>query len=475
MGGVAPDKHGMSIYRRLRFSLPAASACWTPAARLAARLVLVSICAGAVCSGVGMPTAAGAAAGCGALGTPSHAVASRLDSGDRTVRLDACGRRFVIDGARSIGADVRRVDRGRLPAALDRTFELESLPGSPHTLYLDFDGATVEGSAFNQNYDFPVLVAPPFSLSPPADTSFTENELAAIQQAWQVVAEDFAPFDLNVTTRVPDADDLSRTSADDPAWGLSVVATTSAVPLQQVCRCGGLAYVDVAGQIGAERDQHQPAFVFGAVTSVGVGEAISHEVGHMFGLLHDGTSTSPYFRGIEPWAPIMGTGYNEPVTQWSSGEYADANNRQDDVSLIGAYTGFRRDDHADTPVNATPLSFTRSMRGVISARTDVDVFSFEASGRVRLRVRVQDRKADLDVGLRILDAQGNTVATVQEITRSTDASIADGLGATWRAELSPTTATYYALVDGVGSRSDQEGEAYSDYGSLGQYGIRVRR
>src|SRR5262245_42335430 len=72
-----------------------------------------------------------------------------------------------------------------------------SLPGAPATLYLDFDG----------HHEF--LWGTHFNVDTPAyDTdgdpsSFSAAEQSAIQSIWQQVAEDYAPFNLNVTTVDP--------------------------------------------------------------------------------------------------------------------------------------------------------------------------------------------------------------------------------------------------------------------------------
>ncbi len=84
-----------------------------------------------------------------------------------------------------------------------------------------------------------------------------------------------------------------------------------------------------------------------------VAEAISHEAGHNMGLLHDGTSSTGYYTGqgsgATGWAPIMGVGYYSRWSQWSKGEYAGANNVQDDyVVMQGNGLPIRLDDHGDS-------------------------------------------------------------------------------------------------------------------------------
>src|SRR5690606_36575395 len=82
-------------------------------------------------------------------------------------------------------------------------------------------------------------------------------------------------------------------------------------------------------------------------------EVGSHEVGHTLGLSHDGRTTpvEEYFgghgSGDTGWAPIMGVGYYQPVAQWSKGEYASANQLQDDLNIITSNNnnvGYRADD-----------------------------------------------------------------------------------------------------------------------------------
>ena len=68
-----------------------------------------------------------------------------------------------------------------------------------------------------------------------------------------------------------------------------------------------------------------------------VAEAASHEAGHNLSLSHDATGSSSYYSGhgsgAVSWGPLMGTGYNRNVSQWSRGEHSDASNTQDDTGI----------------------------------------------------------------------------------------------------------------------------------------------
>jgi hypothetical protein len=81
------------------------------------------------------------------------------------------------------------------------TFKLHSNPLATKSIYLDFDGYLIAaGSAWSTDFNGGQTInAPAWSID--ADpTSFNDAERAVIQGIWQRVAEDFAPFNINVTT-----------------------------------------------------------------------------------------------------------------------------------------------------------------------------------------------------------------------------------------------------------------------------------
>ena len=75
--------------------------------------------------------------------------------------------------------------------------QLHSNPGAAAKLFLDFDGHFQEVWSTYRN-----IQSPAFSLDADRST-FSGWELAAIHEIWATVAEDFAPFNIDVTTVEP--------------------------------------------------------------------------------------------------------------------------------------------------------------------------------------------------------------------------------------------------------------------------------
>ena len=73
---------------------------------------------------------------------------------------------------------------------------LHSRPGAPSVFYLDFNGGAVTNTYWT---DFS---AKPYSLDADPD-SFNEQEQSEIVNIWARVAEDYAPFDVDITTERP--------------------------------------------------------------------------------------------------------------------------------------------------------------------------------------------------------------------------------------------------------------------------------
>ncbi len=354
---------------------------------------------------------------------------------------------------------------------LAQTFLLSSLPGANQTIYLDFDGNTTTGTAWNNSYTAgAAIITPAYSIDSDT-TTFNPEELTAIQYIWQRVIEDYSPFNVNVTTKAPtDINDLIKSDPSDPRWGIRVVIGGSSTDWLGAS-AGGVAYIN-----SFNWNTDTPAFVFENQLGNGnekyTAEAISHEVGHTLGLNHDGriTPVEGYYAGQGAgdtgWAPIMGTGYYQNLTQWSKGEYAAANNTEDDLQIITSNNGFgyRVDDTGNTLATAKALSsngVSVSGSGIIERNTDVDFYSFVAgAGAINLNIDPASRGANLDILAELYSADG-TLITSSNPTSLLSANISTTL---------TTAGVYYLKIDGVGS-ADPLTTGYSDYGSLGQYSI----
>lgn len=397
------------------------------------------------------------------------------------LRVDAGGGVYVADNQRPVAGAVAA--KSSMPAtfAPSDAFILHSKPGSANRVYLDFNGHSFSGTAWGSGASYTAL-----AFSQDGDRStFSDTERAAIIEIWHRVAEDLAPFDIDVTTEEPASFD-SRTgrvviTEDQQANGAAMPSAGA----------GGVAYVNVFGASNYHT-YYSPALVYADNLGPNVGtyiaEASAHEFGHNLGLSHDGTASVSYYAGhgsgLVSWAPIMGNSYSNNVTQWSKGEYTGANQTQDDLAIIAGKLGYRADDHGNTVGAGTPLQVNADgtvdasnpeldphnllpqNKGTLNNAADVDVFTFNAgAGTVSFTVNpawdafyraTTRRGANVDVGLELLDAAGNVIASSEPATDTTatvTASVAGG--------------GYALRISGVGNAT----VPYSDYDSIGQYFI----
>lgn len=289
------------------------------------------------------------------------------------------------------------------------------------------------------------------------ETTFSDSEISTIQEIWARVAEDFAPFNVDVTTIDP------VNFSNGYAVRLAIGGNYSDWFGQAA---GGVAYIG-----GFTNSAPNVGYVFEDALGNGnaryVAEAASHEAGHLFGLLHQSTWVNgqlqdEYNSGNSAWAPIMGVGYYSSRTTWHNGPTNNGPTAyQDDVSrLAGAINGFglRADDYSSsfTAASSLPMSSgSVNFSGLIGSRTDVDIFLFNTSGGiVNFQMAVRQFGANLDGALEIQETNGYSQGVSDP---------GDSLGASLTANLNP--GWYFLVVRGSGQFGN------SSYGNMGQYTI----
>ena len=250
---------------------------------------------------------------------------------------------------------------------------LSSLPGAAATLFLDFDGHLDSSWGSYRNVSTPAFD------TDGNPSSFSDGELTAIRQIWQAVAEDYAPFNINVTTVQP------ASFADRVAQRVAIGGNGSWLGDQ----AGGVSYVDSF----TNPSLVNTSYVFPKNLANGywkyVADAASHEAGHAFGLEHisayDGAGRliNEYYSGPgDGRAPLMGDSYDAVRSVWWAGASTSAYTFQDDMNTIARLAngfGYRPDEYGNSVYTAAPLSpvgNTVSASGVIMIMSDVDYFSF---------------------------------------------------------------------------------------------------
>ena len=281
-------------------------------------------------------------------------------------------------GAQTIGED-NQIFTGLSPLPSD-PYKLHSRPGAAYTIYLDFTGANpVVNSPWNAGATFTM----------PAYSGTAQN----IKNIWMRVADAFAPFNVDVTTEPPVGGitahkaNFQRCIIGGNAY---MVADPLLVPAGTVesnnWYTGGTSYLAGATTpaLLAAYDEI-PCFVFPdppfVLTETQVAGAISHQLGHVFGLEHKGIVNTvetewalgrcskdgrfyfghgadlfgdPGKKGADAksWGPIMGLPvYGQNRQSWVSSWYAVYTLETYTYSVgTRVFTGF---DYTDNSSNRT--------------------------------------------------------------------------------------------------------------------------
>jgi subtilisin-like proprotein convertase family protein len=347
-------------------------------------------------------------------------------------------------------------------SALTNLPVLNSLAGAPVSVILKFDGYTDNDPgwiAFRDSGTGPI-VTPAFDLDGDA-TTFNTEELRQIEEIWYRVSEDFAPFNVNVTTVTPpvlnDFEHVMVVIGGDGDW---------APP------AGGWGAIN-----GFSTSSANTNYVFSELFSSPhqLASISSHESGHTFGLRHQstydssGTKLQEYNPGDANLAPLMGNGYGTiRDTWWLGPNTVSATTIQDDLAQLtraqNQTVQYRADDHGNSAASASAITVSSanvSASGIIERNNDRDFFQFTTDdGPVSFTVeglnlrRIYSNNSltfgtNLDAVLRLYDSSGTLVA---------QSNPTNSLFATVSANV--TAGIYYVEVTHTGQ-----------YGSIGQYNV----
>lgn len=329
--------------------------------------------------------------------------------------------------------------------------KLESYPGMPAVVYLDFDGHYVQSAAWNSG--LPINCLP---------GSFTS---AQITEIFKRVSEDYSIFRINITT------DSTKYLAAPLTQRIRIILTKTSYFVPG--GTGGIAYMNsfIWGD-------DTPGFVFldANATPKFAAEAASHESGHSLGLAHQAVyavdcSSSTYNAGQGSgeigWAPIMGFSIDRTFSTWNNGECSlDCGMMQNDISIISSKInggGLKPDDITDVYTSAPGFTVTGNnirATGFINSNTDVDVFKLNVTQQSKLYLQGLSPVTaggqacgNVDILLKLMNASGTVIKTY---------NYSDSLKA--RIDTTLNTGTYYVAVDGVGNMN-----VATDYGSVGDF------
>lgn len=331
--------------------------------------------------------------------------------------------------------------------------KLNSYPAAAATIFIDFDGHYVNSSIWNGGN--PINCAP---------SGMTD---AQIIEAFNRIAEDYRPFDLNITT-----DSTVFLNAPIDMRMRIIVTTTSSWYLT------GFSGVAYAGSFTYGDDT--PGFVFSDRLGTGntkkIAETISHESGHTVSLSHQSkynatcglveNYNSGTGNGETGWAPIMGNSQTRNFSNWNNGPTPDGcGYMEDNLYTIVTYNGFgyRADDYAEA-LNASTYTISTSnfnVNGIITTNSDKDAFkiTFNSNSNFHVvaapySVAANAEGANLDIAFELYNSAGTLIRTYNPLNT---------LNVTVDTILN--VGTYYIKIMGAGNSN------IGSYGSLGSYTI----
>ncbi|HFD11420.1 MAG TPA: hypothetical protein ENJ32_02960, partial [Crenotrichaceae bacterium] len=309
------------------------------------------------------------------------------------------------------GAALGQPEVSALIPDLSTLQHLESRPGSPNVLYINYWGGVLPGGTAWSADPIPYQ-----EFGGGNDGTFSADQRYRMWLGWREASEDYAAFNINVTT------DQAVFDATPKNHRVQIISTVSVSNVTPANGAGGVAYV---GIFGINSDYYATGWAYNSSAS-SHGMTISHESGHQMGLDHDGTSSLGYYSGHGEWGPIMGAPFGKEYVQWSKGEYPDANQFENDLNIVNGKLGSVADDAGDTIATATAIGTqVTDQEGLIApfglaGTVDVDYYTFTLDSSAATQIQViptiidddSDEQYGTNLSMRatLLDSAENPVA-----------------------------------------------------------------
>jgi hypothetical protein len=286
---------------------------------------------------------------------------------------------------------------------------LNSYSSAAATIFLDFDGAEVEGTIWNEDGK---ILAAPSGLSP-----------ASIVWIHKMIAEHFILFNMNITT---DPTVYDRAPVHQRARIIITPDGSWYGPVSGLSAIGSFVWGDdTPGWVFMNALSDNPAFIAAATT---------HEIGHTLGLQHQSvynasgamiTELSGGENNIfySP-APLMGIPFYKPA-DWKNGHPSTgAQDMQNDTAVIAGapnYIGYRK--NSEEPVSSeSAVKIERQSPGSLELNSSGN-FSYrlmDISGRLltqgTLKAGINEiRTSTSSTGIFVLQWSGESVSGSQKI------------------------------------------------------------
>ncbi len=343
-------------------------------------------------------------------------------------------------------------------AAVHPVYSAMAMRQAPHIGPYNNEDVTKLQSKPNSPWVFYLNTSAVMSGSTPLNGVTKEN----MYRAWQVVADIYSAYQLNITT-------------DVNVYNAAKAANPLRTGIINFVNQDGRSFAPIGsfGTTSAGTLYRNPSSGFDY--GYGIGMTAAHEVGHEMGMSHDhGGSGGEYFEGIAAfeWGPIMGNywmgaNWAHRIWTWSKGEYNTATNFEDDLRIMNVNESvpYMVDDNASgkaLSMDANGNIGAAQNWGQIEKTGDTDAFTFTVTGNGRLDLVIDpiEYLGMLDVDAKIYNSAGAVVASSNKpVNRSAEFSA-----------LVLPAGNYKLVITGGAEGTPQNG--FSNYSSLGYYAMK---